>query len=151
MYLSQNRLPLLTFLLCVALSALGTACGGNSTPTAPDQGNVAYAQTDLRVGTGAEAAAGKTISVNYTGWLYSESAPENKGTRFDTSAGRGPYTFVLGAGKVIRGWDQGIVGMKVGGIRRLVIPPDLAYGSSGNGPIPPNAALVFEVELLSVQ
>lgn len=137
--------------MLAALAALAAACGGNSSPTAPDQRNVQFSQTDLRVGTGAEATTGKRITVNYSGWLYSEAAEQNKGTLFDTSSGRQPIQFVLGAGSVIRGWDQGLVGMKVGGIRRLVIPPDLAYGSSGNGPIPANAALVFEVELLSVQ
>jgi FKBP-type peptidyl-prolyl cis-trans isomerase len=107
--------------------------------------------TDLRAGTGAEAVNGKVLTVNYAGWLYSSTAAENKGSLFDTSVGRSPYTFTLGAGSVIRGWDQGLVGMKVGGVRRLVIPPDLAYGASGSGPIPPNANLVFEVELLNVQ
>jgi FKBP-type peptidyl-prolyl cis-trans isomerase FkpA len=134
-----------------AISVLTAACGGSSSPTAPDQTSIPYSQTDLRVGTGAEATAGKSVTVNYTGWLYSASTPENKGTQFDSNAGRGPFPFVLGAGRVIPGWDRGVVGMKVGGLRRLVIPPDLAYGASGNGPIPPNAALVFEVELLTVQ
>jgi FKBP-type peptidyl-prolyl cis-trans isomerase FkpA len=89
--------------------------------------------------------------VNYSGWLYSATAAENKGTLFDSSLRRAPYAFTLGNREVIRGWDQGIVGMKVGGVRRLVIPPDLAYGSTGQGPIPPNATLVFDVELLNVQ
>lgn len=89
--------------------------------------------------------------MNYIGWLYDPARPDQKGTQFDSSIGRGPYSFVLGAGAVIRGWDQGVNGMKVGGVRRLVIPPELAYGASGNGPIPPNSTLVFEVELLDVQ
>jgi len=90
--------------------------------------------------------------VNYTGWLYSNSASENKGRPFDTSAGRGAFAFTLGTGRVIRGWDQGLPGMRVGGRRRLVIPPELGYGAAGSGTaIPPNATLVFEVELLSVQ
>jgi FKBP-type peptidyl-prolyl cis-trans isomerase FkpA len=151
MYLSPVRSLFFKALSAAALVSLAAACGGNSTPTAPDQSNVPYSQSDLRVGTGAEATSGKTVSVNYTGWLYSASAPENKGTQFDTSVGRQPLAFVLGTGKVIAGWDRGVAGMKAGGIRRLVIPPDLGYGATGYGPIPPNAALVFEVELLSVQ
>jgi FKBP-type peptidyl-prolyl cis-trans isomerase len=134
--------------LCAALTA--SACE-DSSPTAPDQSNVAFSQTDLRVGSGTEAVAGKVLTVHYTGWLYSESAADNKGARFDTSVGGNPFQFTLGAGSVISGWDQGLVGMKVGGLRRLVIPPHLAYGSTGLGPIPPNAALVFEVELLDVR
>jgi FKBP-type peptidyl-prolyl cis-trans isomerase len=111
-----------------------------------------YTQIDLSDGTGPMAASGKTATVNYTGWLYSETAPDNKGKQFDSSIGRGPFSFRLGAGQVIRGWDQGVQGMKVGGQRRLVLPPDFAYGTSGAGSvIPPNATLVFDVELLEVR
>jgi len=101
---------------------------------------------DLTVGSGAEAIAGKTVSVHYTGWL------EN-GTKFDSSLDRGePFMFQLGAGEVIAGWDEGVAGMKVGGKRRLVIPSDLGYGARGaGGVIPPNATLIFEVELLAIQ
>ncbi|MGE5813592.1 MAG: FKBP-type peptidyl-prolyl cis-trans isomerase [Acidobacteriota bacterium] len=148
MSLASIRSSLVTLLSASALLVSGC---GSSSPTAPDQATVPFSQVDLRVGTGDEAIAGKRLTVNYTGWLYSASAPDNKGTQFDTSIGRGPFPFVLGAGGVIPGWDRGIAGMRVGGLRRLVIPPDLAYGASGNGPIPPNAALVFEVELLTVQ
>jgi len=113
---------------------------------------VPYSQIDLRVGTGTEATAGRTITVNYTGWLYAAGAADNKGTQFDSSVGRAPFSFVLGRGQVIAGWDQGVAGMRVGGQRRLVIPPSLAYGSAGSPPvIPPNATLVFDVELLTVQ
>jgi FKBP-type peptidyl-prolyl cis-trans isomerase FkpA len=127
------------------------ACGGGSSPIAPTPPQP-FTITDLRVGTGAEAVNGKVLTVNYAGWLYSTSAAENKGTLFDTSVGRAPYSFTLGAGDVIRGWDQGLVGVKVGGVRRLVIPPELAYGAAGRAPsIPPNANLVFEIELLGVQ
>jgi FKBP-type peptidyl-prolyl cis-trans isomerase FkpA len=90
------------------------------------------------------------VTVHYTGWLYDPNQPNNKGSQFDTSVNGQPYSFVLGAGAVIRGWDQGLVGLKVGGVRQLVIPPDLAYGAAGRGPIPPNATLLFEVELMAV-
>ena len=101
---------------------------------------------DVVVGTGVEATKGKTVSVHYTGWL-------TDGKKFDSSKDRGqPFNFSLGAGQVIRGWDEGVAGMKVGGKRKLTIPPDLGYGSRGaGGAIPPNATLVFEVELLGVR
>lgn len=98
---------------------------------------------DETVGTGAEARVGDTLSVNYTGKL-------DDGTVFDTSVGKAPIQFVLGAGQVIQGWEQGLQGMKVGGKRLLIIPAALGYGSAGNGPIPPNANLVFEVELVGL-
>jgi FKBP-type peptidyl-prolyl cis-trans isomerase FkpA len=102
--------------------------------------------TDDQVGTGTEAQAGKTVSVHYTGWLLD-------GTKFDSSKDRNqPFSFPLGGGQVIKGWDEGVAGMKVGGKRTLVIPPDLGYGARGaGGVIPPNATLKFEVELLDVK
>ncbi len=105
--------------------------------------------TDLVVGTGDEAARGDTIVVHYIGWLYQSG---ERGKKFDSSLDTGqPFTFDLGAGEVIEGWDQGIVGMKVGGKRELIIPPSLGYGSRGAPPdIPPNATLCFEVQLLAV-
>lgn len=108
--------------------------------------------TDTTIGTGAEAVPGQTIQVHYTGWLFDESAPDNKGRKFDSSLDRGqPFEFQLGVGMVIAGWDQGFAGMKVGGRRTLVIPPELGYGARGaGGVIPPNATLIFEVELLGV-
>lgn len=107
----------------------------------------------MQVGTGREAQKGKGLSVHYTGWLYDPSQPDLKGRMFDTSKGRGPFEFVLGGGQVIPGWDQGFDGMKIGGQRRLTIPPHLAYGvdGAGNGIIPPNSTLIFEMELLDVQ
>jgi FKBP-type peptidyl-prolyl cis-trans isomerase len=108
--------------------------------------------TDTTIGTGAEATPGQHITVHYTGWLFDEAAPDNKGRKFDSSRDRGdPFSFELGAGRVIQGWDQGFAGMKVGGTRTLVIPPELGYGARGaGGVIPPNATLIFEVELLAV-
>ena len=104
---------------------------------------------DTTVGSGAEAAAGQHVSVHYTGWLYNNGV---KGTKFDSSKDRGdPFSFALGAGQVIRGWDEGVQGMRVGGTRVLVIPAQLGYGARGaGGVIPPNATLMFEVELLGV-
>ena len=133
---------------CVLIAASAVACGKN-TPTSPSATVVTH--TDLRIGSGDEAATGKAVTVNYTGWLYDASKPEQKGLPIDTSLGRDSFTFTLGAGHVIAGWDQGLPGMKVGGLRRLVVPPALAYGGTRNGSIPPNSTLVFEVELLSVQ
>jgi len=106
--------------------------------------------TDTHVGTGAEATRGHKVSVHYTGWLYNN---DKKGAKFDSSLDRGqPFSFTLGAQQVIRGWDEGVAGMKVGGKRTLIIPPDLAYGARGaGGVIPPNATLTFDVELLKVE
>ncbi len=108
--------------------------------------------TDTVVGQGAEARAGQQISVHYTGWLYDPAAPDNKGRKFDSSLDRGvPFEFELGVGMVIAGWDEGFAGMKVGGQRTLIIPPEKGYGARGaGGVIPPNATLIFEVELLGV-
>ena len=107
---------------------------------------------DKTVGTGDLAEAGKTVSVHYTGWLHDPAAADNKGQKFDSSRDRGqPFQFPLGAGHVIQGWDQGVAGMKVGGHRTLTIPPEMGYGARGaGGVIPPNATLVFDVELIAV-
>jgi FKBP-type peptidyl-prolyl cis-trans isomerase FkpA len=108
---------------------------------------------DQKQGTGAEAVAGKTVIVHYTGWLYDPATPDGHGKKFDSSVDRGvPFGFFLGSGKVIKGWDEGFSGMKVGGKRTLVIPPQKAYGERGaGGVIPPNATLVFDVELIEVK
>jgi FKBP-type peptidyl-prolyl cis-trans isomerase FkpA len=136
----------------VLFGAIAVGCGGDDTPASPSSAGAPFSQTDLRAGNGAEAVSGRTVTVNYTGWLYAPTQPEQKGQQFDTSVGRAPFMFVVGAGRVIQGWDRGVPGMRVGGLRRLVIPPDLAYGAQGAPPnIPPNATLVFDVELLAVQ
>ncbi|MEY3272080.1 MAG: hypothetical protein RLZZ341_981 [Pseudomonadota bacterium] len=107
---------------------------------------------DTVVGTGAEASAGQRVRVHYTGWLHDPAAANQRGRKFDSSKDRGqPFSFGLGRGEVIRGWDEGVQGMKVGGTRVLTIPPEMGYGARGaGGVIPPNATLVFEVELLAV-
>jgi len=107
---------------------------------------------DTTPGTGDEAVAGKPVSVHYTGWLHDPAQPDGRGRKFDSSKDRGdPFRFHLGAGMVIRGWDEGVQGMKVGGTRLLLIPAELGYGARGaGGVIPPNATLLFEVDLLSV-
>jgi FKBP-type peptidyl-prolyl cis-trans isomerase FkpA len=130
-----------------------TAPETTAAPAATDTGSetMPLQKTELAPGTGAEITSGQTALVHYTGWLYDAAAPENKGKQFDSSVGGEPFEFPLGAGRVIAGWDQGVVGMKVGGKRRLVIPPVMAYGQSGaGGVIPPNATLVFDVELVEI-
>ena len=109
--------------------------------------------TDSKVGTGAEAKSGRQVTVHYTGWLYDAKAADKHGKKFDSSKDHGePFSFKLGGGQVIRGWDQGVAGMKVGGTRTLVIPSELGYGQRGaGGAIPPNATLLFDVELLEVK
>jgi FKBP-type peptidyl-prolyl cis-trans isomerase len=103
------------------------------------------------VGTGGDAVAGKLLSVQYTGWFYSQQATDHKGPQFESSTTTGgPLQFLLGAGQVIDGWDRGVQGMRVGGTRRLIIPPSLAYGGTRSGKIPPNATLVFEIQLLEI-
>jgi FKBP-type peptidyl-prolyl cis-trans isomerase FkpA len=134
----------LTLAVCALL--LGAAACTEA-PTGPSI-SAPFSQLDLRLGTGAEATAGRTVKVNYTGWLYDGNKADLKGLQFDSSAGLDPLSFVLGAGGVIEGFDRGVAGMKVGGIRRIVVPPSLAYGSSRNNSIPASATLVFEVELL---
>jgi FKBP-type peptidyl-prolyl cis-trans isomerase FkpA len=141
------------FATVLMLALTLSACGGDDNPTAPSPGSVAFSTTDVRVGTGAEAQSGRRVRVNYSGWLYSTAAADNKGTKFDSSydPGRVPLEFTIGSG-VITGFSQGVIGMRVGGYRRVVIPPNLGYGSQGSGnTIPPNATLIFEMELLSVQ
>lgn len=151
---SRIQKTLLATLAAAALAA--AACGGGNggggaAPTAPSTPGAPFSQTDLVVGTGTEATAGRTASVSYTLWLYDPAQAQSKGRQIETNVGGSPFSFTLGAGRVIRGWEQGVPGMRVGGQRRLIIPPELAYGASGQGSIPPNATLVFDITLLSVQ
>ena len=137
---------MVTAAACVVLAA---GCGSTS-PTGPSS-TAPFSQVDLRLGTGTEAVAGNVLTVNYTGWLYDPTQTDLKGLVFDSSVTTTPFVFQLGVGGVIQGWDQGLVGMKIGGIRKLVIPSSLGYGGVRNHSIPPFATLVFEVELLDVQ
>ncbi|MGE0449638.1 MAG: FKBP-type peptidyl-prolyl cis-trans isomerase [Vicinamibacterales bacterium] len=148
--------PIAMLLACLACLAPACGGGGESKAGSGESGvsDITSLQVnDVRTGSGAEATSGKTVSVHYTGWLYDGSAADHHGAKFDSSRDRGePFEFLLGARQVIQGWDQGVAGMKVGGQRTLIIPPGLAYGSRGAGSvIPPNATLVFDVELLGVR
>jgi FKBP-type peptidyl-prolyl cis-trans isomerase len=137
---------------CFALAQTGTT-DSSTTSSKMDAKLNELQKIDNKVGTGAEAIKGTSVVVHYTGWLYTPAAPDHKGTKFDSSRDRNePFVFPLGGGRVIRGWDEGVAGMKVGGQRTLIIPPDMGYGSRGaGGVIPPGATLVFDVELLDVK
>jgi len=119
----------------------------------PESGITELIKADTTVGAGHEAVAGRNVTVHYTGWLYDPRRDDKRGPKFDSSRDRNdPFTFRLGAGEVISGWDEGVAGMKVGGKRTLTIPPDMGYGRQGSGGvIPPNATLLFDVELLDVR
>ncbi len=139
--LTRRAALLLTF-------AVATAACGNDTPTSPSLG-IPYSATDLVVGTGAPATLGRNVTVTYTGWLYSTTAAENKGTQFDTN--QTGYTYVHGT-TVVAGFTQGVNGMRVGGRRRVVIPPELGYGVEGRPPtIPRNSTMLFEIGLIAAQ
>jgi FKBP-type peptidyl-prolyl cis-trans isomerase FkpA len=142
----------LIVLLSLSLALAG--CGSSTPESEEGRSNVTQLlKTDAREGTGNEAGAGRRVTVHYTGWLYDETKPDKKGRKFDSSRDRNePFEFRLGGGEVIRGWDEGVAGMKVGGQRTLTIPPDMGYGARGaGGVIPGNATLVFDVELLDVR
>jgi FKBP-type peptidyl-prolyl cis-trans isomerase FkpA len=161
---SVVRPPALRCMLAVAALSLGFATGDavaqTRTQTPTEQGESKLnampselKKTDVKQGSGAEAVSGKPVIVHYTGWIYDDSKPDKKGAKFDSSRDRQvPFGFLLGAGKVIRGWDEGVAGMKVGGQRTLIIPPAMGYGERGaGGVIPPNTTLIFDVELLEVK
>jgi FKBP-type peptidyl-prolyl cis-trans isomerase FkpA len=142
---------LLTCVL-VFVTAFASGCKSSDSPTAPSDPsvglNIPFSAADLVVGTGTEATNGRNVTLQYTLWLYHPTNAENKGRQVDA----GTYTFVLGTGNAIQGWHQGIPGMRIGGRRRLVIPPNLAYGAAGAPPdVPGNATILFEVNLLNVQ
>ncbi len=155
---------LIPLTLALSFSTLIVACSDTSTvstvestakvakTTSTSNTSIAFTKTDVKVGDGAEAKTGKKVSVHYTGWLYEPTAADTHGKKFDSSRDRGKaFVFPLGAGRVIKGWDQGVVGMKVGGQRTLIIPADMAYGLRGaGGAIPPNATLIFDVELMGI-
>lgn len=145
----------LSLVLMLSGAFVTTACSEQAAPPAPTMENsnmTELIKTDTKLGEGAEATAGSHVSVHYTGWLYDEAAADHKGKKFDSSRDRSePFDFPLGAGRVIKGWDQGFDGMKVGGQRTLIIPASMGYGARGaGGVIPPNATLIFDVELLGV-
>jgi FKBP-type peptidyl-prolyl cis-trans isomerase FkpA len=145
----MQRWLLLT--LCTMFTATAAMGCGSDTPTGPGPTSAGvFTQTDLVVGTGAVVNTGNRATVIYTGWLYDTGRPDGKGTQFDTGAG---FSFTVGAGQVIAGWDRGVPGMRVGGQRRLIIPPELAYGGNSPDPsrIPTNATLLFDITLTGVQ
>lgn len=146
-----NFLPL-AFLLTVGLF-FTNACSEQGASKMEVSNMTELIKTDVKLGTGDLATAGKSVTVHYTGWLYDAAAPDHHGKKFDSSRDRNdPFVFPLGEGRVIKGWDQGVESMKVGGQRTLIIPAALGYGARGaGGVIPPNATLVFDVELLSVR
>jgi FKBP-type peptidyl-prolyl cis-trans isomerase FkpA len=156
--LENHRKWALFATLCSTIFASNLSAQAPATAVAPtiskmDAKVMQLQKIDVKQGAGAEAVAGKAVIVQYTGWLYDPAAPGQKGAKFDSSRDRQvPFGFILGAGKVIRGWDEGVAGMKVGGQRTLIIPPDMAYGSRGaGGVIPPDATLIFDVELVDVK
>lgn len=149
--------PLLTTSLLALSLTLSLAGCDRAKPPAPAATTPAAASAvnfqkiDTQAGTGKDAVAGATAVVHYTGWIYEPASPAQHGAQFDSSVGREPFSFPLGGGQVIKGWDEGVQGMKVGGKRTLIIPASMGYGDNGAGPIPPNANLIFDVELLDVR
>ena len=133
-------------LFVVLLFGVAAGCGSDS-PTSPSGEDAPFSITDLRVGTGATVTNGRNVTLTYSGWLYDSSRTDNKGTRFDS----GQIGFVVGSGQVVQGLSDGVVGMRVGGQRRIVVSSELGYGSAGRGPVPPNSAMVFDVEIIDSQ
>jgi FKBP-type peptidyl-prolyl cis-trans isomerase FkpA len=153
---SMKKSMLMASALMIAMLAM-TGCKADSKTstkeTAMTQNVTELIKKDTVLGEGREAEAGFNVTVHYTGWLYDPSKADGKGTKFDSSLDRHePFVFFLGGGQVIQGWDEGFAGMKVGGKRTLIIPPHMGYGAHGaGGVIPPNATLIFDVELLSIK
>lgn len=148
----SSKSPMFLRLAALALASMIAAGAGSSAAVAAEETTTASGLRiiDTEVGTGATPKTGQTCVMHYTGWLYEDG---KKGTKFDSSVDRGePFEFPIGTGRVIAGWDEGVATMKVGGKRTLIIPPDLGYGAHGaGGVIPPNATLIFDVELLDVK
>ena len=144
-----KRSRFVALFLGILLAVAGCSSYGTPTSSTPTLGTPAapYSATDLSVGTGTTATQGRTVTVSYNGYLYDPTKPNAEGTRFDSNPN---FSFALGAGSVIRGWDTGVVGMRVGGQRRLVIPPELGYGAVAQGAIPANSTLVFDITLVNV-
>jgi FKBP-type peptidyl-prolyl cis-trans isomerase len=150
----MKRITILPLALLLTAGIFATtACSEQAKTQKGTSAMTELIKTDNKLGEGDLATSGKLVQVHYTGWLFDEAAPGHKGKKFDSSRDRNePFNFPLGAGQVIKGWDQGVEGMKVGGQRTLVIPAHLGYGARGaGGVIPPNATLVFDVELLAVR
>lgn len=148
----KSPLFILALGISLAFSATYSSADDSANGVALVAAPSALQKIDNKVGSGKEAVAGNTVAVHYSGWLFDEKAANQHGKAFDSSVGRGPFEFPLGAGRVIKGWDQGVAGMKVGGKRTLIIPAELGYGARGaGGVIPPNAKLIFDVELLDVK
>ena len=143
---SCAALSVAAFVAVLSLAGCGGG-GGSSSSTTAVANPAQFTATDVVVGTGATASTGKTATVTYTGWLYSATATDHKGTQFDS----GSYTFMVGQGQTIQGFDQGVQGMLVGGRRIVLIPSSMGYGASGYNAIPPNAGLVFDITLTAVQ
>lgn len=150
-FLPRNSVPLA--LILIASVFVTTACSEKAVIKMESSGMGELIKTDVKLGDGTVAKAGQTVTVHYTGWLYDAVAADHKGKKFDSSRDRNePFAFQLGVGQVIKGWDQGVDGMKVGGQRMLTIPSEMGYGARGaGGVIPPNATLLFDVELLGVR
>jgi FKBP-type peptidyl-prolyl cis-trans isomerase FkpA len=145
--LSATAASVAVLVAVLSLAGCGGGGGGSSSGTTAVANPAQFSATDVVLGSGTEAATGKTATVTYTGWLYSDTATDHKGTQFDA----GTFTFTLGQNQVIAGFEQGVLGMKVGGKRTLLIPSTLGYGANANGSIPANSGLVFDVALTAVQ